>query len=71
MHFSLSQPLVATTLCGTASVTEITQAVKYMEEFYQTGIDKEFLAEVLELLKPIKNYAWIVGKEENNEKISM
>jgi len=62
MQFALANPKIATTLVGTASPTNITKNAKWIEE----AIDQPLLAKVREILRPIQDETWIVGKPENN-----
>jgi len=62
LQFSLSNPRIHTTLVGTANPENIRKNVRWIEE----PIDEELLAEVREILKPIANKTWIVGRPENN-----
>ncbi|MCD6290306.1 MAG: aldo/keto reductase [Anaerolineae bacterium] len=62
LQFSLSNPRIHTTLVGTANPENIRKNVRWIEE----PIDEELLAEVREILKPIANRTWPVGRPENN-----
>jgi L-galactose dehydrogenase len=62
MQFALANPRIATTLVGTASPINITKNAQWIEE----PIDRQLLAKVQEILRPIQNETWIVGKTENN-----
>jgi len=62
VQFSVRNPEIATTLVGTASGTNIRNNVSWLEE----PIDEELLDGVLEILNPIADKTWIVGRPENN-----
>jgi len=58
----LGNPRIGTTLVGTASPTNIAKNAQWIEQ----PIDRQLLAEVQEILRPIQDETWIVGKPENN-----
>ncbi len=62
MQFALANPRIATTLVGTASPINITKNSQWIEE----PIDRQLLAKVQDMLRPIQNETWVVGKPENN-----
>jgi L-galactose dehydrogenase len=62
MQFSLANPKIATTLVGTASPTNIAKDAQWIDE----PIDWQLLTKVREMLRPIQNETWVVGKPENN-----
>jgi aryl-alcohol dehydrogenase-like predicted oxidoreductase len=62
LQFSVSNAEIATTLVGTADPENMKNNVSWVEE----GIDEALLREVEEILKPIKDRNWVVGKVENN-----
>lgn len=62
MQFALANPRIATTLVGTASPTNIAKNAQWIEE----PIDRQLLVKVQEMLRPIQDETWIVGKPENN-----
>ena len=62
MQFALANPRIATTLVGTASPINIAKDARWIEE----PIDPELLASVQEILRPIQDETWIVGKPGNN-----
>ena len=62
MQFSLSNPSIHTTLVGTADPANIEKDVKWIEE----PIDKMLMAKVQEILAPIKDNGWTLGRPENN-----
>lgn len=62
VQFSAANAQIATTLVGTADPENIKKNVLWVE----SEIDESLLREVEEILKPIKDQNWIVGKAENN-----
>jgi len=62
MQFALANSRIATTCSGTASQTNIAKNIQWIEE----PIDRQLLAKVQEMLRPIQDETWIVGKPENN-----
>ena len=62
IQFAVQQPDIATTLVGTANPENIRKNIEWIEE----PIDEEFLDNVLDLLNPIHNKTWPIGRPENN-----
>ncbi len=62
LQFSLSNPAVHTTLVGCASIDQLLQNLRWMNE----PLNEADLAAALRLLKPIKNQTWPSGLPENN-----
>lgn len=62
MQFSVSNPDIHTTLVGTANPVNMEKNVKWIQE----PIDKVLLAKVQEILAPIKDRGWTLGRPENN-----
>jgi aryl-alcohol dehydrogenase-like predicted oxidoreductase len=62
IQFALTDKRIATTLVGTSSAAILNKNVRWIEE----PIDRELLAKVETILRPIKDETWIVGKPENN-----
>ncbi|MCL4303141.1 MAG: aldo/keto reductase [Anaerolineae bacterium] len=62
VQFALANPDIPTTLVGTANPDNIRQNVAWLEE----SLDKELLQEVQEILKPVQNKPWVVGRPNNN-----
>jgi aryl-alcohol dehydrogenase-like predicted oxidoreductase len=62
LQFSLANPDIATTVAGSANPLNIRNWAKWAEE----SLDKELLAEVLEIFKPVKNIGHIEGLPKNN-----
>jgi L-galactose dehydrogenase len=61
MQFCLSESLIGSTITGTARIEELTRNLKILE----TPINQELLAEVLNILGPIKNLTWPSGNWRN------
>jgi L-galactose dehydrogenase len=62
VQYAVAEPLIATTLVGTADSKNMEQNINAVEE----PIDRQLLADVLEILKPIHNVTWPSGRAENN-----
>jgi aryl-alcohol dehydrogenase-like predicted oxidoreductase len=62
LQFSTSNPLIATTLVGTASPENIEKNVRWIDE----PIDQELLGETLRILGPVHDVTWPSGRPENN-----
>jgi L-galactose dehydrogenase len=65
IQFSIANPDIATTLIGTASSQLMLDNIRYA----QTPLDQEKLNAVLEVLKPIHNFNFTRGLEENRDPI--
>ena len=62
LQFATSNAAIATTLVGTASVTNIENNVRWVAE----PMDLDLLAEVRQVLHPIQGMTWPEGRPENN-----
>jgi aryl-alcohol dehydrogenase-like predicted oxidoreductase len=62
LQFSIANPAITTTVSGSANPHNIRNWAKWASE----PIDMELLAEVLEILRPVKNIGHIEGLPENN-----
>jgi L-galactose dehydrogenase len=62
LQFSLKNLEIATTLVGTADPVNLRKNVEWIEE----PVDEDLLAVVMQILNPIMNQTWIVGRPENN-----
>jgi L-galactose dehydrogenase len=62
LQFATSHRDISTTLVGTSSATKIKHAVKCIAE----PLDQSLLAEVQDILAPIRNEMWASGRKENN-----
>ena len=65
IQFSISNPDIATTLVGTAASKEMLDNIGYAEK----PLDREKLAAVMGVLKPIHNFNFMRGLEENRDPI--
>jgi L-galactose dehydrogenase len=63
IQFSISNPAISTTLIGTASEAEIRKNVGYAEG----AVDFEMIAEVRNLLKPLRHQTFTRGRIENRD----
>ena len=59
LQFAVANRDIATTVAGTASAKKIKQNVRWLDE----QIDQKLLAEVQQILAPIRNKAWPSGPE--------
>ncbi len=62
LQFSVACEDLPTHIVGTASSARVLQNIREMEE----PLDRELLAAVLEILKPVHNATWTSGRAENN-----
>jgi aryl-alcohol dehydrogenase-like predicted oxidoreductase len=62
LQFAIGGREITTTLVGTANPKSIKDNVKWIDE----PIDLRLLAEVLDILSPIRNQSWPSGRPENN-----
>jgi aryl-alcohol dehydrogenase-like predicted oxidoreductase len=62
MQFTLGDKRIATTLVGMSDAALVKKNAGWIAE----PIDQQLLAKVQEILRPIHNETWIVGKLENN-----
>jgi aryl-alcohol dehydrogenase-like predicted oxidoreductase len=62
LQFSLANPDIATTVAGSANPQNIRNWAKWAQE----PLDKELLAEVLEIFRPVKNIGHTEGLPKNN-----
>ena len=62
LQFSVANPLIPTSIVGTASPKRILQNIQEIEE----PLDEKLLAGVLEILRPVHNISWPSGRPENN-----
>lgn len=65
VQFSVAHPDIATTVIGSASAENVRKNVAYAE----APIDFELMAEVLALLRPIRNHNFTRGRPENRDPI--
>jgi len=62
VQYAVAEPSIATTLVGSADPDNMVANIRNLS----TPLDKQLLAEVLEILKPIHNVTWPSGRAENN-----
>jgi len=62
LQFATAHRDIATTLVGTSSAKKIKECVKCLDE----PLDQSLLAEVQDILTPIRNEMWPSGRKENN-----
>jgi L-galactose dehydrogenase len=62
LQFATSHRDITTTLVGTADPKKVRESVKWIE----SGLDYSLLAEVQDILTPIRNQTWPSGRKENN-----
>jgi L-galactose dehydrogenase len=62
LQFATSHRDIATTLIGTSSAKKLRECVKWVDQ----TLDQSLLAEVQDILTPIRNQMWPSGKKENN-----
>lgn len=62
VQFSARNPQIATTLVGTADAGNLRRNLDWIEEPF----DEALAAEVKQILSPIQNQTWVVGRPENN-----
>lgn len=61
LQFAVANPEIATTLVGTANPENLRKNVRWMEE----PMDLELLAQVQEILRPVRGMTWPTGRPEN------
>ncbi len=62
LQFATSHRDIATTLVGTSSARKLKESVKSIDD----PLDQSLLAEVQDILTPIRNETWPSGRQENN-----
>ncbi|HTF69926.1 MAG TPA: aldo/keto reductase [Edaphobacter sp.] len=62
VQFSARNPQIATTLVGTADPGNLRRNLDWIEEPF----DEALAAEVKQILSPIQDQTWVVGRPENN-----
>ena len=63
IRFCVENPYLTTTVAGTANPKNMTNILRWVEE----PLDHELLAEVQEILEPVKDVLWPVGRPENSD----
>jgi aryl-alcohol dehydrogenase-like predicted oxidoreductase len=62
LQFSIAHPDITTTIAGSANPDNIQKWAQWAAE----PLDRQLLAEVLEIFKPVKNLGHVEGLLENN-----
>lgn len=62
VQFSVRNPDIPTTLVGTANPGNMRRNIEWVDESF----DEELLQEVQEILKPVQDKIWPMGRPENN-----
>jgi len=62
LQFALANAEIHTTLVGSANPDNIRKNIAWIED----PIDEALLAEVQDILKPVQNKTWLIGRPENN-----
>ena len=65
LQFSIANPAFATCVTGSANPERVAEWARWAAE----PIDERLLSEVQEILKPIRNWFYIEGRPENNDRI--
>lgn len=65
IQFCLEHPDFTTTVAGTANPVNMANILKWIEQ----PPDRQLLAEVREILKPVENILWPVGRPENSDNL--
>jgi L-galactose dehydrogenase len=65
VQFSCAHPDIATTLVGSANAQNIRDNIAYAEE----PMDRNLLAEVMEILKPVRNHNFTRGLPEHRDEL--
>jgi L-galactose dehydrogenase len=63
LRFCLAHPLVSSTLVGMSTVREVEQNLGALEPADDTAV----LAEIAQAVRPVHNYVWPSGREENHD----
>jgi L-galactose dehydrogenase len=63
LQFSIQNPDISTCVTGSANPERVRQWASWAE----LPLDRQLLAEVLEILKPVHNWHYIEGRPENND----
>lgn len=62
LQFAVANRDIATTLVGTSSPKKVRENIRWLDE----RLNQKLLAEVQEILEPIRNQTWPSGRKENN-----
>jgi L-galactose dehydrogenase len=63
LQFCLAHPYVSSTLVGISDVREVERNLLALE----MEPDAKLLAEIEQIVEPVKNMAWRTGRAENND----
>jgi aryl-alcohol dehydrogenase-like predicted oxidoreductase len=63
IRFCVENPDLTTTVAGTANPVNMANILRWVDE----PLDRQLLAEVQEILEPVKNVMWPVGRPENSD----
>lgn len=63
IQFCVENPDITTTVAGTANPANMANILKWIEQ----PLDRELLEEVRQILGPVENILWSVGRTENSE----
>jgi aryl-alcohol dehydrogenase-like predicted oxidoreductase len=63
IHFCVENPDITTTVAGTANPANMANILKWIEQ----SPDRELLEDVQQVLAPVGNILWPVGRPENSE----
>jgi L-galactose dehydrogenase len=63
LQFSIDHPEMATCIVGSANPDNVRKWAEWADE----PIDRQLLAEVLEILRPVQDWFYIEGRPENND----
>jgi L-galactose dehydrogenase len=66
IQFCLQQPDLATTVAGTANPANMANILKWIGE----PVEEELIREVRQILKPVENVLWPVGRPENSDDLN-
>jgi L-galactose dehydrogenase len=65
LQFAVANEAIATTLVGTANPENLKKNAAWIEE----PLDEELLAEVQQILAPVRNTTWLTGRVENADDV--
>lgn len=65
IQFCIENADITTTVAGTANPANMANILKWIEQ----PLDRQLLAEVQEILEPVRNVLWPVGRPENSENL--
>ncbi|HSH95184.1 MAG TPA: aldo/keto reductase [Roseimicrobium sp.] len=63
IQFCIEHPDITTTVAGTANPDNMANILKWMNE----PVDRQLLSDVFQILEPVKNTLWPVGRTENRD----